>query len=352
MRISDVLRRLGVFGAGIVIVGLSALPASALSDGFNLTTSPVPLDLNVKPGGTISQDIRVQNSSTSVNHINVSLLKFKADGKDGTPQLYKCTDSDITCSWVSFSRTSFTAQPGEWNSVNMTISPPTYAGFGYYYAVLFSNGTPPKSTKPNSSTLAGAVATLILLDVQAPGEKRQLQIDSFSADHGLYEYLPATFLVKIKNTGNVHAVPSGSIFIKKGSSTIATLDINPGSGNILPNSTRTFIAKWDDGFPTFKQKLVNGQAVEDKKGQPVMQLDWNFAKASHLRVGNFSAQLVATYDNGTRDVPLQSEASFWVLPWKLMLLVLVLLAIVGFGLFSFFRGGFRKAKSVSTRLRK
>src|SRR5579862_5075319 len=322
MSISDVLRRLGVIAAGVVI-GLVAAstPAAALSNGFNLTTSPVPLDLTVKPGGTATQELRVQNSSTSTNTISVGLLKFRTDNKSGTPQLYKCPATDISCSWVSFSRTSFTAQPGEWNSVNMTISPPAYAGFGYYYAVLFSNGTPPKSDKPNSSTLSGAVATLILLNVQAPGEKRQLEINQFSSNHGLYEYLPATFLVSLKNVGNVHAIPSGSIFIKKGGKTIATLDLNSGGGNILPSSTRTFSVNWSDGFPVFVPKVVNGQNIEDKHGKQVQQLQWNFTHLNKLRFGHYTAQLVATYDNGTQDVPIEGTVGFWVLPWKLLLIV-------------------------------
>jgi len=36
---------------------------------------------------------------------------------------------------------------------------------------------------------------------------------------------------------------------------------------------------------------------------------------------------VLTYDNGTRDVPIDAEVSFWVVPWGLIILVIAIPSI-------------------------
>lgn len=318
---------------------MSAATPPAPDLGFNITTSPLPIELTTTPGKTITTSLRVQNSGTASVRIKVNLLKFKAAGTDGKPQLLKRQPGDSFFDWVKFSQSSFVADPGVWNTINMTISPPASAAFGYYYAVVFSqdNGSQSLAT-PNSGKLTGATATLILLDVHVPGEKRQLRVTSFTASKKLYEYLPATFTVQVHNTGQIHAIPSGDIFIRRGGRSVATLQVNEAQGNVLPDSNRIFEADWQDGFPVFTTKRDHDQIVSDKQGKPVQQLTWDFGKANKLRFGHYTAHLLLTYDDGTRDVPIEAEVGFWVIPWKLLSIVLVVCALIAVGLWSAGRG--------------
>ena len=310
------------------------LHAQAASSDFNLTTSPLPVLLTTKPGGSVSTTLRVQNSGTSPVHLNVSLKKFKADGTTGKPILLDKQPGDDYFDWVHFSATSFEADPGVWSAVGMTINTPADAAYGYYYAVVFSNANPTPAPSNTGSALNGGTAILTLLNVQAPGEKRQLGLYSFTAGKKLYEYLPVNFAVKVSNTGNILVSPSGSIFISRGSKTVATLDVNPASGNILPDSSRTFLASWNDGFPVFKQKTAGGQVVSDSHGQPIYQLSWDFSKVNHLRFGHYKAELLLTYNDGTKDVPLTGQVSFWVVPWKILPLIILLVILIGIGLWT------------------
>lgn len=340
-RLRNVL--LGVL-AVILIFAVFKLSAHAAEPDFDLTTSPLPILLTTKPGGTVSTTLRVQNSGTKLTRLHVSLMKFKAEGTTGRPLLQKRAAGDSYFDWVHFSTTSFEAQPGAWNTIGMTINVPKEGAFGYYYAVVFSKEST-DTTQPtsNANQLHGATAVLVLLDVQTNGEKRQLQIKSFSADKHLYEYLPANFRVKVSNTGNIHGSPAGNIFILRGKKTIATIDVNPGSGNILPNSERDFNASWSDGFPVFVANTGTG-ARTDKYGQPVRSLKWDFSKANHLRFGHYTAHLLLTYDNGTRDVPMEAEVSFWVLPWKILPFILLLIALIGVGIWASSRGAVQRVR--------
>ena len=318
-----------------IFAPLSVFAAPPGADAaFNITSSPLPISLTTTPGKPVSTDLRVQNSGTQTANIKVSLLKFKSSDKTGKPLLIKQDpNKDTFFNWVTFSKTSFTAEPGEWNTVTMTIDPPSSAANGYYYAVLFSQDTSKTQVGPKSSKLAGATATLVLLDVQTPGQKRQLEVTAFKTDHKLYEYLPVNFTVSVKNTGNIHLIPAGDIFISRGHNkkNLAVISFNPNAGNVLPNSTRDFNSSWTDGFPVFETKRDNGQIVADKKGTPIQQLKYDFSKTDRLRFGKYYAHLLLTYNDGKKDIPIEAEVSFWVVPWKVIgLVILLIIAAIGY----------------------
>jgi hypothetical protein len=324
----------------------SAHSALAADTGFNLTTSPLPIALTTLPGKSVATELKVQNSGGTPVKIRLSLLKFKSSGTDGQPTLEKRGPGDEFFDWVSFSRSSFVANPGVWNTVTMTVSPPKDSAFGYYYAVVFEQDNSADTTPTvTGGKLTGAAATLVLLNVQVPNEKKEMSIVSFTADKKLYEYLPTTFSIKVHNSGDIHLIPTGNIFISKDhKKDIAVLTVNENQGNVLPASNRVFSVAWTDGFPVYTLKRDNGQIVSDKKGTPIQQLDWNFSKTNKLRFGKYYAHLTLIYDNGTKDVPIDAEVAFWVVPWKLLPVAVILVILIFVGLWSSLKPVFKLGK--------
>jgi len=312
-------------------VAANALPA------FNLTASPLPIELLTTAGNVVTTDLRVQNSGTAPVKIKVSLLKFKASGINGQPQLLPRQAGDDFFDWVTFSRDSFVANPNVWETIVMTVKPPKDAAFGYYFAVVFSqDSTADIQLSTPTSKLNGAAATLVLLNVQSAGEKKKVEVASFSTSKKLYEYLPVTFNVAVKNVGNIHLVPRGSIYISRDhKKTIAVIDVNPNAGNTLPSSTRAFSVAWSDGFPVYDNKLdSNGSPVNGKDGKPILKIKYDFSKTNKLRFGKYYAHLTLIYDNGTADVPIEGEVSFWVVPWKMLPVFILAVIMIGVGLYS------------------
>jgi hypothetical protein len=323
--------------------------ASAAPEGFNVITSPLPIKIATSPGKTIQTELRIKNQGTQAEGIKVGLMKFGATGSSGTPDLYSLTPKDTYASWVHFSPQQFTAQPDVWNSITMTINVPADAGLGYYMAVTYSPAAQPGV--PDTTSLKGAVATLVLLEVKTPNEKRTLQLVNFSATHELYEYLPANFTVKLHNSGNIYLSPAGNIFVERGQTAVDTLDFNDAGGSVLPNSNRVFTVPWNDGFPHYTERLVNGKPVPDKHDVPKQNLTWNFTQISKFRIGKYTAKLLVVYNNGKTDVPLEAAVSFWVLPWKLLLVLLVVVGLIGFGIFSLVRSAVRRTRSGVGRIK-
>jgi hypothetical protein len=347
MGIRGVVRNaLGALAAVMLLAG--PLSATAHAADFNLTASPLPVNLSVKPGETVSTPLRVQNTGNEAVTLNVSLKKFGPTDTTGKPSIVDPEPSDDFIQWVHFSETSFRAEPNVWHTVTMTIRTPKDAAFGYYYAVIFSHAGGQKSLNTDKihSTVKGAIASLVLLDVNAPGEKRTLSASKFTSTKKIYEYLPATFTVTVHNSGNVHAIPAGDVFIGRNSkSSLATLELNSAHGNVLPGTDRQFQVSWNDGFPSFKPNKLNGQVLSDKNGKPKQHLDWNGLSVSKFRIGRYNAHLVMTYNDGTRDVPVEGDLTFWVIPWKLILVLLLLTLLILAGLYMVVRLLIRTLKS-------
>lgn len=330
-RVAAVTALLLTIMSAVLPVAHAAAPPAATGP-FNVIVSPVAQTLVVKPDGSVSTTIQVQNQGNTTEHLKALIYTFGANGEDGTPQLIKPTATDDFINWATLSTTQFDAEPNVWSNVKLTIHPPKTAAFGYYYAVIFSRVNQQTVTK--QSNLLGAAASLVLLDVQAPGAQRKLDISEFSTARKSMEFLPASFTVRMHNTGNTHVAPRGNIFIKKGGKTVGLLEVNLAKGQILPNSYRVFTADWNDGTPHYLKKMVNGNVVMDKAGKPVSALSWSNFNLSKLRFGHYTAQLVMVYNNGDGDVSDTAELSFWIIPWRIIGIGLLALLFVGAGLWA------------------
>lgn len=332
----------------VAVLGLGAtMRLRAQTGDFNLVSSPLPVILTANPGETVSADLRVKNGGSQTERLKVTLFKFKVD-ENGSVQLLNREEGDHYFDWVTLNPMEFSAAPNEWKTVKMTVAVPKEAALGYYYAVGFSRAAEAQ-TVPGAATLQGQLITFVLLEAKVPYAKRELKVSEFTADKSMYEFLPALFKVKVNNTGNLHVSPKGDIFVHRGKSQVAALKINPNQGNVLPKSSRTFSVEWSDGFPVYQKKEEDGKAALDKNGQQVKALKWDFSKASSLRIGKYTAKMVLVYDDGQRDVPIQGEVSFWVVPWRLLLGLLVVTILVGIGLWTTGRNLWRKLKRVKTR---
>jgi hypothetical protein len=318
------------FLSAFILVGAllpSAVHAQVPTDGINLQISPLPIELNTQPGTNTGADLRVRNVGPKTEKLQVRLLAVSEDN-NGEVHLSNPTATDEWAKWVSFDRQTFDAPSNQWQTIKMKINVPKSAAFGYYFAVEYLRATD-VAPQPGKAVTHGAVATFILLNADTAGAKREAQVVTFSADKKSYEFLPASFTVKVKSTGNVHVAPYGNIFISKGGKQVGSVNVNASKGNILPNGSRFFDANWSDGFPVYQVKTgPDGQPLLDKKGNPKKSLKWDFSHANRLRFGHYTAHLVMVYDNGQRDVPMEATVSFWVIPWRLIGSVIALIALI------------------------
>ncbi len=303
-------------GISLACVGIVMSKSVAADDGaFSLQVSPSPLVTTLKPGQTTSVELKIRNTGTKAETLKIDMQSFVINNNMGE---IKFEDKrPAVADWTSFSAPTFTVLPGQVYSEKVTFTTPQDAGFSYSFAFVV-NRQDESQTAVSGGQLKGSVAIFSLINIDRPDAVRQLEIESVSADESMYEYLPATLSIKFKNTGNTIVQPAGDVFIQSGSDDkdpLAVLPVNQNSGYILPGSVRTLSVKWEDE-----------------------------SQGPRIRIGRYTAKVVAVYNDGMRDVPIVREVSFWVFPWKLMLGLVVTLLLIGIGLWTVMRKATRLAK--------
>lgn len=336
-----------VFCSLVVISTLSVALYSGIthaqaesSSNFSLVVTPTPIVASVSPGKTTDLQLKVLNNGNATENLQIEPKGFtftnnKVYLSDKPPQ--------FPSSWVKFSQPKFSVDQGQWFNENVSISLPSSAGFSYSFALLISSQNAPAFG--HGRLINGSVADFVLLNVNKPGATIKLEASSFSSTKHIYEWLPSTFNVTFNNIGNSIAQPFGNIFISRKPYTktpIDTLAVNPSGSYVLPGTKRTLSSSWGNGFPAYKSYTA-------ADGSTAQHLVWNWANLADFRFGEYTANLVAAYNNGTSDVPIVSSITFWVVPWKVILVGLLLIAVMLFGLWTIFR---RIAQTFSKKRKK
>lgn len=326
----------------VLLTPFVALPVSAQqnSSNFDVTVSPVFFDLTAKPGTSVSGKVRLRNNTTTPLPIKVDVKKL---GGDQNGDLTIQNAPDDTNSWFEVKTPTFTAPPTEWTTVPFTINVPSNAAYGYYWALSFTQDTS-SDQKVTGAKVDASIVVPILLNVKKDGAKTEGKISEFKTDASWYEYLPVNFTTTFANTGNVHVRPRGNIFIKDSiGRTVATLDVNPNQGAVLPGTKKDFLTLWNDSFIWYQDKLVDGKAVLNKDGKPERELKVRFDKILDLRIGKYTATSLIVISDGTRDIPIEQSVNFFVFPWKIVIGSIIFIIFALLGLFS-------TAKNVGRRI--
>lgn len=300
----------------------------AADNGFALQVTPSPLIATIQPGKVSTLELRINNTGTQKESYKMALRSFSVNVDTGKVDLKDDTPKEAS-NFVSFEQPTFSLEPGQWMNQRIMVDTPADAGFSYSFAIMVLRDETAAAAS-GGAAIQGSVAVFALLNVDRKDATRKLDVVEFSSSKKVYEYLPAELSLKIKNTGNTIIAPGGNIFIARrytDTDHIKLLPVNEAGGYIVPGSSRTLSVDWSDGFPVHTTK------------DGVSKLSWDISKLSQLRIGKYSAKAIVIYDDGARDIPVEAVVSFWVFPWKLMLGALVIVALLGTGVFSVVKKG-------------
>lgn len=259
---------------------------------LGLTAIPPRLEITVKPGETVTKEIKVRNESKVERTLSTNVKDFIVTDDKGTPiQIEGVNESSnrwASASWVQVSPSNFKLKPGETKSLMVTIITPDNPTAGGHYAMVLHSPKNEVALNETGSAIETYVGTLLYLTV--PGDiKENAQVKEFSGPSFL-EFGPVNFKTVIANFSDIHIAPVGQINVKNwfgGHTGAVALD----STNIFPGTSRSI------------------NTVFNKK--------WLF--------GRYTATLEAGY--GTTGQALSAALIFWVIPWRLIILVLSAIVI-------------------------
>ena len=307
-----------------LLLPLAALAAENDGDGFNIQVSPSPLVVSLNPGERRTAIITVRNLSSHTETLTPQLNGFTIGADSEKIDLKSDVPLGLS-KWISFTQKTLTIPAGDSQPLQVVYDTPRNVGFSYALAITLNQAD--KKTEASGATLKGSVAIFNLININRSDAKRELKIIDFKSDRGNYEYLPANFTLSVKNNGNVIDQPSGNIFVQRSfddEEPITIIPVNQANAYILPDTTRKLSSEWQDGFPYYATSTTDGKTAT--------KLTWNWSDLSSLRIGKYVAKVVLVYNDGQRDIPLTASTTFWIIPWKLIIVGLVVGALVVSGL--------------------
>jgi hypothetical protein len=286
-----------------------AAPAPPANPAYGqaLEIAPPVIYLTVDPGQTVKTQIFLRDISSGDLIVSGQANDFTAAGEDGTPKILldnkdQSNNPYSMKNWVA-PPASLRLVPKEVKTMSITVNVPKDASPGGHYGIIRFTATPP-SLKSSGVSLSTSLGALMLVSVNGNiTEKMTVQELSAKNSEGktgkLFQSGPLTFVERLKNEGNIHEQPAGQVVVtdmfgKK----VASLNINLPPRNILPQTIRKF------------EQPLDKSVIGNKK-----------------LFGRYKAKLTITY--GKNKQTLNSTLAFWIIPYKLVAIVILAL-IAGF----------------------
>jgi hypothetical protein len=282
---------------GIVVSHVSA-QASNANAAQGIEISPALVELNAARGKTYNINLKVTNVTASDLEYDYSVNDFNSAGESGSPHVILDSKLPATASvitWIS-PVSQFTLQARKSKSITVQIVIPTNAEPGGHYGVLRFSGKAPKLEETGVG-LSVSAGVLLLIRVNGAISEKATLASFYSSQNGkqssVFENSPITFVTRIKNEGNIHVKPVGSIELHDMfGNLVKTLPVGDINSNVLPSSIRRYEAQYDNKW----------------------------------MIGRYTANLALGY--GTTGQAITGTISFWVIPYKIILACLVILATV------------------------
>jgi len=286
--------------------------AGITSPALALTVSPAKIEIQADPGQTLRGEIEIFNEQADSKTFFTSYENFESRGDSGAPYFIGAKSGLAT--WIS-AAPEVSIDSGKRIQVPYTIAVPPNAKPGGYFAAIFFGSQPPKGIGGGEVTIGGKIGVLILLRVTGEVEESAGLVDFGTKDGKRFFIMsPVTFEYGFNNTGGDRAVPRGEIKIKNTLQlTSATLLANEREGSILPNSTRRFEVVW-------------GEKQNDEERGSFLAIAGQQLKDFHF--GWYTAKLDLSW--GASSQTANASYNFFVLPWQLLTIVLIIVAVIGF----------------------
>ncbi len=302
------------FVSTFILVGalfLIGQPAQAI------TLIPPSIEfIDVSPGEAVTTKVKLFNETAAAVTLYPSRANFTALDETGTPNIQPESEEDLA-GWLALDPGPFTIQPGERLEIPVEVKVPADAAPGGHFATILFSPQPPSAVQGGQLAIGQKIGTLVLVRVKGiineSGSIVEFGIDSAQR---MFTRLPIDFLLRFKNSGNVHLRPNGTVTIRNLiGGTSATVPVNSGLGAVLPLSTRKFETSW---------ARQPGSTTTGGFFQEIGREWENFA------LGPYTASVDLNFGS-SNDKSDQATVRFWVVPWRLLLvgaIVLVLLILL------------------------
>lgn len=281
--VATVVSALALFGAQY---------AYAVQQTPELDVTPVVIDEKGKPRDILKQSIKIINTSErklnlypSVNDVN------KVEGKQEFVAAQTGEDrKDSLANWIELSRGVIDLGPGEEKEIPFVIRINVTAVVGSYHATI-------SFTEGGARDAADSKPPLgeITVNVEVQDDVKEImQLNKFGTDSFFLSGDDILFSYNVENIGNQELQPKGEVRIyNRRGEEVAAVPVNSDGKTISPSQMAQLASVWNgaEGF------------------------------------GRFKAFLTVDYGK-VQTASVQDTVYFWIVPWKQLLMLVVVTALM------------------------
>lgn len=267
---------------------------------FSFTVSPPIVEVNPNPGESIDGTIRVRNNTGAPLEFRIQTRDFIVEDQVGTPNILPegtFSDQFSAASWISILPDLFTIPPRETVEVSYGIDAPSDARAGGHYAAVLFAPIQDVNVESTGTSVQPVIGALFYVGV-AGDVREKAKISMFKPKESLLQRGPVELKTIIQNNGDLHIKP------------IVNIKVIDLFGKVIETQ------KLDEFniFPTAKRSYLNTLGTD------------------RFMLGRYKVELTGTYGKAN-NLPLVAVTTFWVLPWKVgtiavLIIVILILSII------------------------
>ena len=285
---------------------------------YALTITPPRFEIAVNPGQRFEYTVQLYNETDQEMTVYSSASNFTyQEGQEGVPKFYDLAEGEEgLAKWIEVEPGPIVIAPQERKDIKFAVNVPQNADPGGHYAGLFFGSQSSSQAGSSGVGVSEKIGALILMRVSGDiKESGRLVEFNLKNSQTVYDHLPVNFALLFENSGNIHLKPAGEIVITDFTGRTADkVGVNQdqigGGKNVLPNTSRHFEAVWTKGPLNVSDRGFWGKLAAEKD---------NFA------LGRYKATLNLEY--GSQGVKEKASVVFWVFPWHLLLVLLIVFII-------------------------
>ena len=271
---------------------------------LNLGTAPASEKLQLQPGEKHEGEIVVWNLSEEPATYNIYIRGFRQIGNQPGTAIMLTEEEEnralySAASWVTVSRERVNLIPNRNEKIFYELNVPENATKGEYTVIIsFISEELDESLRGTAAFTALSSGTPILVRV---GDEftENAELLKFTTDRNFYETPTIRFETTLNNLGDTHITPVGEIILTNiFNQEVGKIFFNENGQSILRDNSADYETVWDYGsFLSAENKLIMGP------------IDANLIL------------MYRTFQPGF--APITATTSFWILPWKYIVLLLL-----------------------------
>lgn len=281
--------------AGVTLF-LTGAPLAFAQASQGLEVKPAVIEDNTTPGATYHFTVTVTNVSSAEHTFTVVAKDISGLDDKGLPVFALPGQETIysLSSWIQLPQAPITLAAGESKTVSFTVLVPANASPGSHFGGVFFD-TSTQQVTTTGSAISVEVGSVINLQI-AGNIIEDARIQEFSTDSIIYGSPAVAFTTKVENMGNVLVTPHGVIQITDMlGHQVGTVTVNDSAAPVFPGSVRSYTTSW---------------------------------QGAGFAIGRYQAVLSLSYGTEAKRT-ISAVNSFWIIPFKLTLIVVgSLLALI------------------------